>query len=382
MEWLKKINGEKVGFFGLTTAETKNLSSPGKVEFENYIEEAKKAVKAFKGMGVNKIVAVTHIGYDDSAAVDNDLTLAAQVDGIDVIVGGHSHTQLDQPVVVDKDEKGKEKDPTVIVQAYQYNDFLGTVDVQFDKNGKVIGQAGQLIKIADKTADPEAAKILKHILSKIKEVNNTPTGAIAQNVLENPRTNGDNTKPSVRKNETALGNVITDGMLAKAKTYNSEVIMALQNGGGIRASIDQGPITVGEVITVLPFGNTLATMKLTGAELKEAFEISLAKLPAENGGFLHVSGAKVKYDSSKPAGQRVVSISYKNADGTYTDIQAGQTYTIATNAFTAKGGDGFTVFQKAYEEGRVTDLGLSDWENFAEHLKSLGKLIQKWKAVL
>ena len=118
-------------------------------------------------------------------------------------------------------------------------------------------------------------------------------------------------------------------------------------------------------------------MKLTGAELKEAFEISLAKLPAENGGFLHVSGAKVKYDSSKPAGQRVVSIAYKNADGTYTDIQDGQTYTIATNAFTAKGGDGFTVFQKAYEEGRVTDLGLSDWENFAEQLKSLGTVDPK-----
>lgn len=374
---IKNIKGERVGFFGLTTAETKNISSPGKVEFENYLEEAKKAVKAFEGMGVNKIVAVTHIGYDDSAAVDNDLELAAQVDGIDVIVGGHSHTQLNEPVVVAKDGNGKEKDPTVIVQAYQYNDYLGTVDVKFDKKGKVIGQAGQLIKIADKEADAEAVKLLEPYKSKVEEVNKQETGATAVNALENPRTNSDNTKPSVRKNETPLGNVITDGMLAKAKTYNNEVIMALQNGGGIRSSIDQGPITVGEVINVLPFGNTLATIKLTGAELKEAFEISLAKLPGENGGFLHVSGAKVKYDSSKPAGQRVVSIAYKNADGTYTDIQAGQTYTIATNAFTAKGGDGFTVFQKAYEEGRVTDLGLSDWENFAEHLKSLGTVDPK-----
>ena len=75
---VKNIKGEKVGFFGLTTAETKDLSSPGKVEFENYIEEAEKAVKAFKGMGVNKIVAVSHIGYDDSAAVDNDLSLSCK----------------------------------------------------------------------------------------------------------------------------------------------------------------------------------------------------------------------------------------------------------------------------------------------------------------
>ena len=144
-------------------------------------------------------------------------------------------------------------------------------------------------------------KLLKPYKAKVDEVNKKETGATAVNALENPRTSGDNTKPSVRKNETPLGNVITDGMLAKAKEYDNEVIMALQNGGGIRAAIDQGPITVGEVITVLPFGNTLATMKLTGAELKEAFEISLAKLPAENGGFLHVSGAKVEFDSSKPA---------------------------------------------------------------------------------
>ena len=124
-----------------------------------------------------------------------------------------------------------------------------------------------------------------------------------------------------------------------------------------------GPITVGEVITVLPFGNTLATMDATGAELKEAFEISVSKYPIESGGFLHVSGAKVEFDSSKPDGERVVSIAYKNADDSYTEIEDAETYTIATNAFTAKGGDGYDVFKKAYEEGRVTDLGLSDWEN-------------------
>ena len=104
---------------------------------------------------------------------------------------------------------------------------------------------------------------------------------------------------------------------------------------------------------------------------------SVWKISNENGGFLHVSGAKVKFDSSKPAGQRVVSIAYKNADGTYTEIEDAETYTIATNAFTAKGGDGYDCLKKAYEEGRVTDLGLSDWENFAEHLKSLGTVDPK-----
>ncbi|WP_203364577.1 5'-nucleotidase C-terminal domain-containing protein [Bacillus sp. REN10] len=371
---VKEVDGQKVGFFGLTTQETKDISSANQVEFEDYLVEAEKAVKAFEGMGVNKIVAVSHIGYDDNAAIDNDLTLAAKVDGIDVIVGGHSHTKLSEPTVVSKDEAGKPKDPTVIVQAEQYNKFLGTVDVEFDQNGKVIGQAGKLIEIKEQAEDAETKALLAPYTAKINEIKNKETGATAEKLLDNPRTSGDDTKPSVRKNETELGNLITDGMLAKAKQYNSKVIMALQNGGGIRTSIDQGPITVGEVINVLPFGNTLATMEVTGAELKAAFEASVKAVPAENGGFLHVSGAKVEFDSSKPAGERIVSISYKEADGSYVAIQENEKYVIATNAFTAKGGDGYDMFKKAYEEGRVTDLGLSDWENLREHIQNVGKV--------
>ncbi|MFF2753468.1 5'-nucleotidase C-terminal domain-containing protein [Psychrobacillus sp. NPDC058041] len=367
---VKEINGERVGIFGLTTAETADISSPGKITFSNYIEDAKRMVAEFEAMGINKIVALTHIGFDDNAAVDNDQELAAKVPGIDVIVGGHSHTQLDVPVVVDKDDKGNAKNKTIIVQAYQYSDYLGTLDVEFDKNGVVVGHSGKLIKTADKAEDAEAVDLLKPYADKIKELKDLPTGATAVKALENPRSNANSTE-SVRSNETALGNLITDGMLNKAKEYNKDVIMAFQNGGGIRAGIDQGPITVGEVITVLPFGNTLATMQLTGAELKATFETSFKESPKENGGFLHVSGGKIQYDSSKPVGKRVVSIAYKNADGTFTEIQDAQTYTIATNAFTAKGGDGFDVLKKAYEAGRVTDLGLSDWENLRDHVASL-----------
>ncbi|RYI28975.1 bifunctional metallophosphatase/5'-nucleotidase [Bacillus infantis] len=374
---IKDINGEKVGIFGLTTEETKSISSPGKVEFEDYIAEAEKAVDAFEKQGVNKIIALTHIGYDDNKAVDNDLELAAQVEGIDIVVGGHSHTKLTEPVVITKDEQNKPKDPTVIVQASQHGEFLGTLDVTFDEDGKVKDHAGKLIEVAKKAEDQEAAELLKKYSDKVVKIEKEEIGATASQALENPRTSGDNTKPSVRKNETALGNLITDGMLAKAKQYNDKVIMALQNGGGIRSAIDAGPITVGEVITVLPYGNTLATMEITGAELKQAFETSFAQYPGENGGFLHVSGAKVKFDSSKPASGRVVSITYKNENGNYTEIKDDEMYVVATNAFTAKGGDNFQVFEKIYNEGRVTDLGLSDWQNFAEHLESLKNIDAK-----
>lgn len=360
---VKEVNGEKVGIFGLTTADTADISSPGAITFSDYIEEAQKMVAEFEKMGVNKIVAITHIGYDDNPAIDNDLELAKAVEGIDVIVGGHSHTALKEPVFINDKQQ-----PTIIVQAGQYGESLGTLDVAFDKNGVVIEHNGELIKIGDKADDPEAAKLLKKYSDQIDAIKNKETGAIAVKALENPRDKAN----SVRRNETPLGNVITDGMLAKAKTYAPDVIMAMQNGGGIRSAIDQGPITVGEVITVLPFGNTLATMRLSGKEIKQAFETSLRSYPGENGGFLHVSGAKVEFDSSKPVGERVTSIKYNAGDDVYVDIEAETMYTIATNAFTAKGGDGFDVFKAAYEDGRVTDLGLSDWENFREHLVSLG----------
>ena len=366
---IKEVEGEKVGIFGLTTAETVDLSSP-KVQFEDYIKEAEKMVAAFEAKGINKIVAVTHIGYDDSADVDNDQVLAATVDGIDVIVGGHSHSQLSKPVVVAKDENGAKKDPTVIVQAYQYNNFLGTLDVEFDENGKVVGKLGELIEIKDQKADADIAGKLKVFSDQIAEVKTTSAGATTDAELPNPRVSDfEGATVSVRNSETALGNLITDGMLDKAKEFNPKTVIAIQNGGGIRAAIDKGDITLGDIITVLPFGNTLATMDLTGEQILTALEHGVSKAPGESGGFLHVSGMKYTYDSAQPAGSRVKKVEVKGADGKYTALDSKSTYVVATNAFTAKGGDGYDVFKEVYEQGLVTDLGFSDWENLRDYVQ-------------
>ncbi|MEE1132971.1 MAG: 5'-nucleotidase C-terminal domain-containing protein [Caryophanon sp.] len=366
---IKTIDGEKVGIFGLTTAETVDISSPGPVAFENYLQKAEATVKALQAQGINKIIALTHIGYDDNPAVDNDQQLAMRVDGIDVIVGGHTHTQLDEPVVIDEDEAGDEKEPTVIVQAYQYNEYLGKLDVTFDEDGIVDTVAGELLAIAEYDEDEEAKEALAVFRERIEELQQQQIGATATAAFVNPRTSnsGNTAGTSVRNSETALGNLISAGMLQKAKQFAPNVVMALQNGGGIRQPIDAGPITVGEIINVLPFGNTLATMQVTGAELKQAFEHSLKEYPKESGGFLHVAGGRITVDLEKPVGSRVQKIEYNN-NGTWVMVQPSSTYTIATNAFTAKGGDGFPMFAKAYEEGRVTDLGLSDWETFAEYI--------------
>lgn len=369
---IKEVNGEKVGIFGLTTAETKDIASPGSVAFENYIDEAKKAVKAFEDKGVDKIIALTHIGFDDNPAYDNDQILAKSVPGIDIIVGGHSHTELKEPFVVDTNTVGEKKDVTLIVQAKEYAGFLGTLNVEFDEKGVIVKHDGQLVEIGKLADDAEGLKMLAPFKEKVDAVSQAEIGVTIKEDLVSPR-KSDTSAVSVRNSETVLGNIITDGMLAKAKKYtDKKVVMAMQNGGGIRAAIPAGNITTGQVITVLPFGNTLALMDVTGAELKAAFEHSVKEAPEENGGFLHISGAKLEYDSSKEAGSRVVSLKYYDeATKAYVDVVDHETYTVATNAFTAKGGDGFSSFKKAYDEGRVTDLGLSDWENLKEQLLSV-----------
>lgn len=355
---VKEINGEKVGIFGLTTEETAAISSPGSVAFSNYIEEAKEAVESFEQQGVNKIIALTHIGYDDSAEYDNDKLLADAVDGIDIIVGGHTHKTLEEPVKADKDG-----DPTIIVQANEYSKFLGELNVTFDENGVILGYDGQLHDVAAvEEEDAGAAEILAKYKAEIDELKNQSIDVEAEVALD-----GSRGLWGVRAGETNLGNLMTDGMLATAKSIDPNVSIALQNGGGIRAGIDEGDITVGEVLTVMPFGNALAIMRVTGEELVQALEHSVRQFPAENGGFLHVSGLKFSFDGKAEAGNRVKEVLVETEDG-YEALNPEDTYHVATNNFTAKGGDGYEMFGKAYEEGRVSEPGNIDYEMFIDYV--------------
>ncbi|WP_260871664.1 5'-nucleotidase C-terminal domain-containing protein [Bacillus sp. X1(2014)] len=358
---IKVVNGEKIGIFGLTTAETATISSPGAgVAFENYIDEAQKSVDALKAQGVNKIIALTHIGFDDSLVWDNDQQLAASVEGIDVIVGGHSHTKLDAPFF---DTTGDE--PTAIVSANEYNKYLGTVDVTFDASGKVIvpETTGKLLDITTFADDAAVANILN---TKYKPAIDAMKATVVGTAVA-PLVGGN---PPARVGETNLGNFVADGMLAKAKTINPNTVIALQNGGGVRVTLPAGNITLADVFKVLPFGNALGIMELKGAEIKEALEYSVKDAPAAFGGFLQVSGLKFTYDSTKPAGSKVQSIEVKGQDGSYTALDLTKNYFVATNIFTAKGGDGYTVFAKAYAEGRVSEPGFVDWEMFREYIEA------------
>jgi 2',3'-cyclic-nucleotide 2'-phosphodiesterase (5'-nucleotidase family) len=345
---IKEVDGEEVGIFGLTTEDTAFLANPGdNIVFENAVEKSNQTIEMLEAQGVDKIIALSHLGYQP------DLDLAEQVNGIDVIVGGHSHTKLDAPVVVEKEE------PTLIVQANEYLKYLGVLDVTFDDNGVIVDYTGEL-KDVNTYAEDAAAK------AKVAEYK-APLTKLQKQVVGNTSVALNGVRDDVRSKETNLGNLIADGMAAKANEFIPTYI-AMQNGGGIRASIDQGDITLGEVLTVLPFGNNLVTLDLTGEEILAALEHSVSAPGA--GGFMQVSGLKFKYDPAQPVGERVWHVEALTADG-YEELQIDKMYRVATNAFTADGGDGYGMFKKAKDEGRISELYIVDFEVFTSYLEKV-----------
>ncbi|MFQ3545403.1 cell wall-binding repeat-containing protein [Halobacillus rhizosphaerae] len=350
------VNGEKVGVFGLTTEETEILSTPGPtISFEDHIEKAKETVKMLEDEGVNKIIAVTHLG------VNYDKTLAQTVDGIDVIVGGHSHTELDEAIAYKTDSE-----PTIVVQAEQYDDFLGDLQLSFNSEGVLTSWDENLVDLGpDATPvikeDTEAKELLDELSQPIEDLKEQKAGDTTVAL------NGE--RGDVRQHETNLGNLIADSMLEKAKTADPDTTIALQNGGGIRASIDQGEISLGEVLTVMPFGNTLVTLDLKGSELLRGLENSVSDYENVGGRFAQVAGVKYVYDLSKDVGERIVDAKVKTEDG-YQPIDPEATYTVATNNFVADGGDGYASFKEAKDDGRMNELYFVDYEVFTEYLKN------------
>lgn len=367
---IMEVDGEQVGLIGLTTEDTANIASPGDVTFDDAVQKAKDTVAMLKNEGINKIVVLSHLGYDV------DVNLAKQVEGIDIIVGGHSHTKLDQAVVDRSDSE-----PKLIVQTGEKGQFLGQLEVVFDNEGVLQEWNSRLISVDEKNSkgeyviqpDTEALAILNAKYKPgVDQLKQTEVGTTEVKL------NG--VRADVRTKETNLGNLIADGMLDAAQAAGTNAVIALQNGGGIRDSIGAGKVTMGDVMTVLPFNNDLVTITLTGSEIKEAMENGVSKTPAEDGRFPHIAGMKFIYDSTKPVGSRVLRIEVKGKNG-YEPIDMNKSYEVATNAFTAKGGDFYASLEKAYLEGRVNLLYMPDYEVFSNYVKKVGTITDKTSAV-
>ncbi|MBD1379914.1 5'-nucleotidase C-terminal domain-containing protein [Metabacillus arenae] len=316
---IKNVNGVKLGIFGLSTPETHYKTHPKNVEglkFTDPVKAANKMVKELQAQDVDAIIALTHLGTDASST-DTSLKVAQGAPGIDLIVDGHSHT------VDDIENSG-----TLIVSAGEYLKNLGTVELTFDENNELISREAALITKEDAAniePDPAVEAVIKEIEEAQKEILAEEIGTTTVKL--------DGEREHVRAGETNLGNLITDSML---EVTGADVV--LTNGGGIRASIDEGVITKGEVITVLPFGNYIQTIDVPGSAIKEALENGVSAYPEVKGAFPHVGGMTFAIDASKPAGERVHSI---KINGEPIDMNA--TYMLATNDFLAAGGDEYTV---------------------------------------
>lgn len=335
---IKEVDGVKVAIFGLATPETTYKSHPDNsagLTFESPTSVAAALVPTLEGMA-DVVVCLAHLG-DEGTYTSESVANAAP--GIDVIIDGHSHSTYETGMVVGS---------TLITSAGEKTKNVGVIEITLT-DGAVASSAKLFTKA--ESADIEGDATIAALIEEINAAN-----AIIENeVVATTDIVLDGEREQVRTGETNLGNLI-----AEALKDVSGADVALTNGGGIRTSIDVGDITKGEVLTVLPFGNTVRVIELTGADLIAAIENGVGEAPEANGAFPHIAGMMVEYDSSKEVGSRVVSL---KVNGVAVDEAA--TYTLATNDFLVAGGDDYEMFEgkKVVAEYGAMDEVLIDYIN-------------------
>ncbi len=319
--------GEKIGMIGLTPQDTDELASPGdNITFTDPSGAVQSEVDKLTADGVNKIIVLSHSGYGVDQAV------AANTTGVDVIVGGHSNTLLGDS------DRASGPYPTMvgdtaIVQAYAYGKFLGELNITFDDAGVITEANGAPILIDAAVGENEGAKArIAELAAPLDEIRNKVVAETASEIV--------GVREECRAVECAMGNLIADAMLERVKDQGIQV--AIQNGGGIRASIDAGEVTMGEVYTVLPFQNTLSTFEVTGDVLLAALENGVSQIEEGAGRFPQVAGMTFTVDPAAEAGSRISDVKIGGAD-----LDPAATYGVVSNNYVRNGGDGYAMFKDA-----------------------------------
>ncbi|ORO38765.1 bifunctional metallophosphatase/5'-nucleotidase [Streptococcus oralis subsp. tigurinus] len=380
----KTVEGDEFVVIGVTTPETATKTHPKNIKgvtFTDPISEVNKVIEEVQakaraeGKDYKHYVVLAHLGVDTTTPVEwRGSTLAEalsknpRLKGKRVtVIDGHSHT-------VASTTYGDN------VTYNQTGSYLHNVGKVIYKSRQLLGNP-TLIAAADAkklTANPKVEKLVKDIKQKYDAEN-------AVEIVSNSPVELNGDRENVRVRETNLGNVVADSLYQYGQTgFSHPTDIAVTNGGGLRETIAKGkPITKGNVIAVLPFGNTISQIQVTGQQVLDMFEKSLGsilqvdkdgkKVLDENGqpllepsgGFLQVSGVKVYYDTNLPSGKRVLAIQVKNrTTGRYDLLDLAKTYYLATNDFLAAGGDGYTMLGGAREEGPSMDAA------FEEYLKT------------
>jgi len=344
---IKTVGRQKIAIIGYVTPDTKDLSNTGNVVLKDEILSIRKVVKEVRQKGVNIIIALGHSGYD------KDLEIAKRVEGLDVVIGGHTNTFLwkgelpsfiprkhirvaDYPTVVNSGREGREK--SLVVQTNGYGRYLGALHVTFDQNGNPLEWHGNPILLNDSVLRDEQLQTLvdkygKNVASKMDTVVGHSDAYI------------DGGRPKCRIEECSFGNFVTDAMASEMG-----VDIAFINSGAIKGSFDparrNGTITMHDIHTAMPWGNTIDVVTITGHTLKLVLEHSVKRYktndPDPSGRFLQVSGLTLTYDISKPVGHRLVS-GYTGHGDSLMAIQDEAYYQISMPSYLAKGGDNFKM---------------------------------------
>ena len=341
-------SGVKVGFFGMETPETQTKANPALIKGltfatgDAFTKAAADQVAALKDADV--VICLAHLGIDAESAPYRSTDLYAAVKGIDFIIDGHSHT------VMTKGEKGEPIQSTGTA-------FANIGVIVIDNATKKI-ESNSLFEIKEDTAkDATVAAAAKTIVDRV-DAEYDVVFAKSEVTL-----NGAKAPNGNRDSETNNGDLITDAMIWKVMqnkeglTVDADHVVAITNGGGIRAAIKPGDVTKKDINTVLPFGNTVAVIYVTGAELLEALEASTYSLPV--GGFPQVAGINytistaVAYDANAetyPAStyygpKSINRVTINSINGK--EFKADDTYAVVTNNFVAGGGDTYYAFAAA-----------------------------------
>ncbi|XP_071112386.1 snake venom 5'-nucleotidase-like [Haliotis cracherodii] len=375
------VDGESIGIIGYTTRNTPLISSPGQnLKFEDEVVAVRREVDSLTSQGINKIIALGHSGFDV------DQRIAAEVNNLDVVVGGHTNTFLytgDHP----SNEEPEGKYPHVVtqsggakvlvVQDYAYGKYLGALEVTFDLEGVITSWGGNPILLDNKTTqDATTLELMQPYKEGVANESGTVV-ARSQVMLDGDRF-------SCRVKECNFGNLIADGMVHQnLKRSDSlewnHVAIAFMNAGGIRASVERGDVSIGDILTVLPFRNSVDIVELLGKHVRETLEFTASKW-VENtsnlfGGFFQVSGMKIVYDMAMPVGQRVIEVKVRCTNCSvphYVDLNDSEVYKIIMPNFIANGGDGYDVINKNKMKHHL--LGDVDADVLIEYAKSFSPL--------
>ncbi|MGB0499033.1 MAG: bifunctional metallophosphatase/5'-nucleotidase [Rubricella sp.] len=350
-----EVGGERIGIVSALATDTVETSSPGDaVIFSDEIESIQQQVAELEAEGVDKIIALTHVG------VNLDIAIAEQVSGVDAVIGGHSHTWFSSsspdasfgyPYWV----SGPDGALVPVVQAYAYSRYVGELTLEFDDAGVVMDAYGDTILLDASVAPDEA------IAARVAEMRE-PIEAVMAEVVGSATAAIDGDRGSCRAGECQMGNLVSDAMLERVRDQGIQI--AIQNGGGLRASIDEGEITMGEVLTVLPFQNTLATFQLPGSAVIAALENGVSRVEDGAGRFPQVAGIRYTWDAAADPGSRIVSVELET-DGGWEALDPDAVYGVVSNNFMRAGGDGYSMFaseaQNAYDFGPGLEQVVADY---------------------